>query len=330
MPWGGDVFHFGETSSVAFEMVRWALNEVDLVVPNGMVVARKVVSRFGVPAERVKSVSWGINRRLFRRAPEEDRRAFCARHGVDPASLIIVNARRFAPYWGSDLALAAFLRLAKEDATLHFFALGGLGTESFVAEARKHISTEGLNHRIRIFDGHIPDGVVQELISVADIFTSLVHPHDARSYSILEGAAAGATPVLSDVTEYREMERLGFRALFIERLDAEAVAFAVRRAIQDPAMRAEIAAANQQYLEEHEDNERNMLRLLDLIANCPVRREERTRQGTQDALAVIAEIISTRKYLGLVSVLMRLLRGCRHPLRSARSVWRKLQVLIHL
>jgi glycosyltransferase involved in cell wall biosynthesis len=230
------------------------------------------------------------------------------------------------PRWGWDIALEAFLRLAAEDARLQFFALGGHGSEPYVAEAHKRIRAEGLEHRIRIFDGHIPDRAVQELISVADVFTSLVRLNDMRSSSILEGAAAGATPVLNDLAEYREMERLGFQALFIEQLDVSAVVKAVRRAIQEPSLRTEIAAANQRYLEEHEDNENNMLRLLDLIASCPARTEERARPDISDALTVIDEIIGARKQLGIVSCLSRLRRGCRHPLRSARSAWQDLRV----
>jgi glycosyltransferase involved in cell wall biosynthesis len=241
-----------------------------------------------------------------------------------------VNARRFKPNWGSDLALEAFLRLARENSALRFFSLGGAGAEPYVAEARKRISAEGMQHRISIFDGQICHESVGKLFSVADVFTSVIRTNDMRSLSILEGAAVGATPVLSDVAEYREMERLGFRALFIERLDAEAVASALRRAIHDPALRAEIATANEQYLKEHEDNERNMLRLLDLIGSCPVGVGKRLRQGTDDASAVIAEIIGPQKHLALMSNLLRLRQGCRHPVRSARSVWRNLHVLLHL
>ncbi|MDE2059269.1 MAG: glycosyltransferase family 4 protein [candidate division NC10 bacterium] len=329
MPWGGDVFRFSETSSVAFTMVRRALHGVDLVVPGAVVGAQRVVDRFGVPAEKVYVNSWGIDRTLFRRASEEERRAFCIRHRIDPASLIILNIRRFKPRWGCDLVTEAFSRLALEDATLQFFALGGEGSESFVAEARKRILAKGLARRITILDGHIPDASVRQLVSVADIFTSLVRLNDMGSDSVKEGAAAGATPVVSDIASNREMERLGFRALFTEKLDASAVVAAVQRAIHDPALRAEVAAANQRYLEKYEDNDYNMLRLLDLIASCPVRTEESARAGISYTLAVIDEIIGGRKHLGLLSNLVRLRRGCSHPLNSARSAWRELRMFLH-
>lgn len=330
LPWGGDIHQFAEINSVMFAMIRRALNGVDRVVPTAVAGARRVVTRFGVPADKVHSVSWGVDRRRFRRASDEERRAFCARHDIDPASLIILNIRRFLRSWGCDIALEAFLRLAEEDGRLQFFALGGLGSEPNIAEARKRISAKGVERRIRIFDGHIPDEAVRELISVADIFTSLVRPSisDQRSSSILEGAAVGATPVLSDLAEYREMARLGFRALFIEKLDVSAVVAAVRRAIHDPDLRAQIADANQRYLEEHEDSQRNMVKLLDLIGSLPVRMEQPAQPSISDALTVIDEIIGARKHLGLVTNLLRLRRGCRHPLHGALWVGRHLRACL--
>jgi glycosyltransferase involved in cell wall biosynthesis len=328
MPWGGDIFSFAESSSIGFAMVRRALHGVDLVVPSAVVGARLVEDGFGVPSEKVRAVSWGVDRGLFRKASGEGRRLFCAKHNIDPTSFIILNVRRLMPRWGWNVALEAFIQLAEEDERLKFFALGGPGSEPFVAEARKRISAKGLQRRITIFDGHIPDSAVQELISVTDIFTSLVPVslNDMRSSSILEGAAAGATPVLSDLAEYREMERLGFRALFAERLETPGVVVALRRAIQEPALRAEIAAANERYLQTHEDRERNQLRLLDLIASLPVRMEGRSRPSISDAMTVIQEIIGTRKHLALLASFLRVRRGCRHPLRSARSAWRDLRV----
>ncbi len=318
MPWGGDVFRFAETSSVAFEMVRRALNGVDLIVPGATTGARHVISRFGVPHDKVHAVTWGLDRRLFRRASVQERRTFCAEYAIDPSSLIIVNIRRFMPRWGSDIALEAFLQLAEEDERLRFFALGGQGgSEPYVAEARERISAKGLDDRIRIFDGHISDASVQQLVSVTDIFTSLVRLNDMGSASILEGAAAGATPLLSDIPSNREIERLGFRALFIEKLDAAGVVDALRLAIHKPALRAEMAAANQRYLEVHEDREQNMLRLLDLIADCCVEGIKVGSKDISDVLTVINEVIQERMDLNLLSKLIGFPRACGRCLRSA-------------
>jgi glycosyltransferase involved in cell wall biosynthesis len=326
MPWGGDIFSFAETNSVSFAMVQRALNGVDLVVPSGVVGARIVTDRFGVAREKVRAISWGVDRRLFRKASWDRRCRFCAENKIDPRSLIILNVRRLKPRWGCNLALEAFIQLAEQDESLHFFGLGGPGSEPFVAQARERISSKGLNRRIIIFDGPISDSAVQELVSMVDIYTSLVPVslNDMRSASILEGAAAGATPVLSNIAEYREMERLGFRALFVKELQPEAIVATLIRAIEQPALRAEIAAANTHYLQIHEDTERNQLKLLDMVASLPAP-AECSRPHVSEALTTIAEIIGGRRYLGLLPPLTRLGRGCAHPIRGARLVWRDLR-----
>jgi glycosyltransferase involved in cell wall biosynthesis len=293
MPWGGDVFRFADTSSVAFAMVRRALQGVDLIVPGAKAGADHIVNRFDVPSHRVSVNRWGFDRTLFRRASDEQRRAFCAASGIDPASLIIVNIRRFKPRWGNDLALEAFLRLAAENPRLAFFAIGGGGSEPFAAEARARIAAEGFEGRIRILDGHVPDETIQQLVSVTDIFTSLVRRNDMGSRSIKEGASTGATPVLSNIASAREMESLGFRGFFVDELSASGVTATLRRAIEaPPALRAEIAAANQRYLDVHEDRQAHLLDMLDRIAEC--RPNVRVVPGATDTLAVIHEILAER------------------------------------
>jgi glycosyltransferase involved in cell wall biosynthesis len=321
MPWGGDVFQFAETSSVAFEMVRRSLSGVDLVAPGGPVGVQRVVDRFGVTADKVHAAPWGIDRTLFRRASQRERAAFCTRYAVAPSSLIVVNVRRFMPNWGSDIALEAFLRLVEQDGRLQFFALGGQGgSEPYVAEARKRIAAKNLERRIRIFDGHITDAALQELVSVTDVFTSLVRGNDMGSASIQECASAGATPVLSSIPSTREMERRGFRAFFVEKLDPAGVVDALRSATQaPPALRAEMSAANQRYLEVHEDRERNMQRLLDLIADCHVEGASAEREARPDALTVIDEIVRVRRDLDLLSKLVGFPRICARRLRNGVS-----------
>src|SRR5262249_12503466 len=110
MPWGGDVFMYAEASAIAFAMVRYSLQHVDLVCPSSVTAASHICSRFGVPSERIAPISWGVDRRIFRRVSVDERKEICVSFGLDPCSTIIMNVRRFRPAWGSDAAIAAFLR----------------------------------------------------------------------------------------------------------------------------------------------------------------------------------------------------------------------------
>lgn len=282
MPWGGDIYYFAHTSSVAFEMVRRALTSVDLILAGGDAGARYLVKTYGVSPERLHSFSWGVDTSQFRRALSEERQAFCLREGVPPQAKIIVNARRFHPRWGCDIALDAFRRIVKEDADVYCFMVGGGLSERHAPLAREQLRAEGLEARIRILDGHVPDAQIQELFSVADVFTSLLRTTDMRGSAILECAAAGAVPILSEVEEYRCMEASGLRALFVDVTKPETIMEALRRSVRDSALRLEVGCANREFILAHEDRAitfRSMLRSI----------EERIAGWRPEAAAILPE-----------------------------------------
>ena len=265
MPWGGDIYLYAEASAISFAMVRRALSRVDLVCPSAKTAASHLAVRFGIPANRIRAISWGVDRRRFRRAKSGRRAETLARYGIDPSRRLFLNARRFLPIWGCDIALEAFRRYAGEDPLAHFVMLGGTGTEGMVREARKLLRADGLEGRFTLFDGDTPFDVCVDLMSAADVFVSVMRVPDMRSFSILQAASAGGIPVLSDQSEYREMERDGFRALFVDPVDTGAVVAALRECSGKSWLAEEIRAANERYIGEHEDHEVQMATLREAI-----------------------------------------------------------------
>ncbi len=264
-PWGGDVFTYCESSPYLFAMTKLSLRAADLVVPSSATGARHISERFGVPAERVQAVSWGVDRERFKRADAARRRAVCERWGIDPGATVFLNARRFHPVWGGPAVLEAFMRLASEYPSAHFILLGGAGSERFTGPARARLGAEGLLPRFTLLEGNAPLEVCAELMSVSDVFASAMGLADMRSFSVLQAAAAGGAPVVSDLPEYREMERQGFAAAFVPPGDAEALAGALRAFARDPAGARRLAERNEAYLAEHEDYPTQMNKLLGLI-----------------------------------------------------------------
>jgi glycosyltransferase involved in cell wall biosynthesis len=267
MPWGGDVYMYADTTSVASAAVRYALNHLDLVVPGSPLAADHLHRRFGVPREKMHCGGlWALDRHRFARAQPAERARICARFGISPNQLIVMNVRRFFPAWGSDLALNAFVRLAAESPTMHFVMLGGGGTEPFVQEARVRIDGLGLSTRFTLFDGDRTVEEVAALMSVADVFTSFMRELDMRPLaSILEASACGAAPVLGDQPEYRAMERLGFCAAICRPGDEDAAVAAVRRYAADATLREEAARRNRDYLDEHENGYQQAVGLLERV-----------------------------------------------------------------
>ena len=264
-PWGGDVLTKAESSPYHFAMVKRSLRAVDLIVPGSTTAARHIRERFGVPAEKVQAVCWGVNQPMFIRADAERRKTLCTKWGIDPGATIFLNPRRFRPVWGAFVALEAFMRLAAEQPSTHFILFGGLYTEEFTRQARAKLEAEGLLSRFTLLEGDAPLEVCSELMSISDAFVSLLGRGDMRSSSVLQAAAAGGAPIVSDLPEYREMERQGFAALFVRPDSVEDVLGALRFCVRNPEEAKGMAARNETYIAEHEDFGRQMDKMLSLI-----------------------------------------------------------------
>jgi glycosyltransferase involved in cell wall biosynthesis len=274
-PWGGDVFTYAESSPFHFALTRFCLRAVDLVVPSSTTAARHICRRFKVAPEKVQAISWGVDRNKFKRAEGEDRRALCAKWGIGTEKTIIVNPRRFRPDWGGFVALEAFMQIAADNPNTHFILFAGRGTEKFTLTARSNISTRHLESQFTVLEGEASLDVCAELMSISDVFVSLLGRGDMRSATVLQAAASGAAPVVSDNAEYREMERMGFRASFVAPDNVADVIDALRTYINDPAKTRAVVDRNDEYLAAHENYSSQMDKMLGLIEQLCARYSER-------------------------------------------------------
>ena len=264
MPWGGDVYMYADTTTMASAAVRFALTHVDLVAAGSPLARDYLHKRFGVDEARMHvGGTWALDRERFSLKSDIERVRVRARLGIAAGALVIMNVRRFYPAWGSDLAFNSFVRFAKEHSSSHFILLGGQGTEPFVAAARATLERERLSDRFTLFDGEVQLEECAACMSVADIVVSLMREQDMRPLSsILEASACGGAPILGDQAEYRAMERLGFRALFCPAEDHEKILGCIREYAGSERLRAETALQNQRYLDEHEDGRQQAIALL--------------------------------------------------------------------
>jgi glycosyltransferase involved in cell wall biosynthesis len=269
-PWGGDVFFHAESSPFHFALSKFALRAVDLIVPSSTVAARHISERFGISPEKVRAVSWGVDREIFKRASVDERRAILARWQIDRDATIILNPRRFRPDWGASVALEAFIQIASEKPSTHFIMFGGIDTEQFTRQAHARIEAMGLSSRFTLLEGYATSADCVQLMSISDVFISLPGV-DMRSASVLEALAAGAAPIIGDYPEYREMERLGFAAIFVRADNTEDVVKALRFCIDNPQKVRELVICNAVYLAKHEDYSRQMDKLLGLIDEVSTR-----------------------------------------------------------
>lgn len=266
-PWGADVMTTAEVSRWHFRLVRHALRSADLIIPSSTTAARHIQRRFGIDADRVRAISWGADLTRFERASESSRDRICARWEIPPQRKIVMNVRRFLPLYNCDIAIRAFLEVARTHEDVHFVLLGGLDTESFVEAAEREVAAagDGIARRFTFLRSNIPLDDCADLMSVADVAVSLCGRGDMRSRSVLEAAAAGCGLVVTGTDEYSAMADAGFEAAFVGPDDPQGVARAIREWLDGTRSRPAAAERNRQYLQAHEDAERQMDVLLDAI-----------------------------------------------------------------
>lgn len=264
-PWGGDVFTYAESSPFQFALTKFSLRAADLIVPSSTTAARHICERFGIAPNKVRPISWGVDRNAFKRADADRRHAICFKWKINPRATTILNPRRFRTAWGAFVALEAFMQLASENPLTHFIVFGGAGTEEFTRRAAAQLEQKGLSSQFTILEGDAPLEVCAELMSVSDVFVSLLALGDMRSLSVLQATASGAIPIISDLSEYREMERLGFAALFVRADSVEDVLDALLFCVNNPEKARELVARNDVYIAEHEDYFKQMDEMLSLI-----------------------------------------------------------------
>ena len=263
-PWGSDVTLHPESSCFVERMVRAALNGADLVLPSSVTAAEQIRRRFNLPEGKVLPLSWGLDLEMFRPAGPGRAAAIRSRLRIPPGATVLLNSRRFKPLWGAFEALEAFLRVAARRPEVHCVLLGGRNTEAETEAARRQVDSAGLGARFTLFQGDVPLQECADVMAISTIFLSLRSAGDMRSASVLQGAAAGAVPILVDTPEYRTMEREGFQARFVARAAPEEIASAIDELLDGPARRAALVASNRRHLEIHEDKTRQMDRLLAL------------------------------------------------------------------
>lgn len=270
-PWGGDIFNCVEVSPVLDWMATAALRNVDLIVPSSNVAADYIPLRFGVDPSKVAPISWGVDTDLFRPADSVRREATLRTLGIPSGSRVIVNARRFRAFWGAETVLNACLKVVASLPDAHAVFPGGAGTEDEIRRGRDLAAQSGCGDRITFLDGDLPLNLYADMLSVADVFVSLMGRGDMRSSSVLQGAACGGAPVLAESLEYRSMTENGFRAKFVALGDVDQLERTLRELLVDDAGRELMRKSNRQYIERHENRDAQMRALSSAVESVCAR-----------------------------------------------------------
>jgi len=266
--WGADVLHYAETSDIAHAMVRQALHGVRYVLTNAVPMATALQERFDVPADRIASIAWGVDRRVFRRAVPGEDSAIRARYRIPPGSPVVMSLRRLLPHWNVATAWEAIARILGARPDVHAVLLDGSDDPHMLERVERDAEAAGLRGRLIVQAGAAPLDTVAELMSVADVSLSLVDSLEPLSWSVLQAAAAGSSLVIGDQPTYRDEAARGLSASFVPPCDAAQVSRAVLELLADPEARGRARMANDRYIAQFHDQDREMARLLRITAGA--------------------------------------------------------------
>ncbi|MFO0607391.1 MAG: glycosyltransferase family 4 protein [Polyangiales bacterium] len=204
--------------------------------------ARAQMVSLGAPPERVVEIPNGVDAARYARPSRFDLRATL---GLPKEARVVLSVARDHPTKNHDVTLAAHARVvrARRDVWQVFV---GKGTDALVERAR----ALGVGDRVVAHPGLYGDELVGAY-QQADVFV-LASRYEVSPLSLLEAMAAGRAVTVSRVSGCVDLVRDGVNGLTVPVGDAEALADAVGRLLDDAALREVMGERNRTVARAHD------------------------------------------------------------------------------
>jgi len=207
----------------------------------------------GIPSAKIACFPVGVDLSRFAPAPAAAREA-------DAGPPRIICTRRQEPVYGNETLIDALALLKDAGVSCRCTLIGG-GPQ--LEERRAQAAGLGISDRVE-FAGEVAHDRLSGVLSAAQIYVSASWS-DGTSSSLLEAMASGLFPVVSRIRANLKWIDDGSTGLFFEAGDPVSLSAALRRAIEDPALRASAAAGNRALVEREGNLVANMDRLEELL-----------------------------------------------------------------
>ena len=225
---GADVMEIPSRSALHHLAARLLFRRADLIVANSHFIAGQIPSRVSARPERI--VVW---------SPGVDLQLFTAPAGGDRAG--IVFAGRLDPEKGLDVLLDALAALRRRTGRQERLTVLGDGVARALLEAQ--VAALSLD---ATFMGIVPQSRVAEAMQTALVVAVPSRYQEPLGLVAIEGLAAGAVVVASDVGGLPEVVGRTVRGLVVEPSHPEALATALETALE--RSRDEMAPADRDVL----------------------------------------------------------------------------------
>ena len=216
---------------------RWLYSgAVCHVVTAGEALRRQLIEQSGVTPERITSVPTGIDTVRF--SPGEQRASRLAL-GLDPDGRMVGVLATLRSWKGHLYLLEAFAKLARSDTTLLIIGEGPMRSpiEAKIAELQ-------LDKRVRLVG---QQDRPEDWLRALDVFCLPSYANEGVPQAILQAMMTGLPVVTTPVGAILEAASDGQTALVVPPKDANALAGAIARLLQDPDLASRLGHAAREF-----------------------------------------------------------------------------------
>lgn len=253
--WGNDLTLHAHRSPVLRWQTRATLRRADGLLADCQRDLR-LAARFGFDDDRPACVlpgNGGVRIDLFR--PGSDgTEALRQELAIPPDAPVVLNPRGIRGYVRQDVFFRAIPKMLRSHPGVYIVCVGMESSRL----AQQAVRSLDIGHAVRLLPS-VPLDRMAALFRLADVSVSLAE-HDGTPNSLLEAMASGSFPVAGDLDSIREWIESGRNGLLCEPGDADAVAHAIRLALDQPDLRRSAADFNRALVLERAEYEASMAR----------------------------------------------------------------------
>jgi len=259
MSWGYDLIHDAQRGVAWRWATRYTLQRSAALVGDSEIIRRLAVS-YGMPEERIVTFPWGIDLEHFSPAGRE-------RPSPENASapFTLLSTRSWEALYGVETIAQAFVLAAQQRPELRLVMLGGGSQAGRLRQILSSVEkfpqpNQGNVYRV-LTPGQIGYADLPRYYRSADLYLSASYS-DGASISLLEAMACGCPVLVSDIPGNREWVTPGVNGWLFPPGDANALAQAILRAVEQRGQLPRLGAAARQLAEARADWNKNFPQLL--------------------------------------------------------------------
>lgn len=250
--WGSDLLVSARRSSTQRRLASQVLRRADYVTCVSQPLA-DAAQALGVPASKVEVVHWGVDTELFRPGDASAPSASMPAESNKARGPLVLSIRGLRPIY-NPLVIAQAIPVVLAQRPDARFVIRTYSVDPELLATFQDIVAQGGAAGAVDYLGDLPDdNAIADLYRQAAVVVS-VPSSDGTPQSVLEAMACGAAPVVSDLPWLHDWVRHGREGMVVPVGDANALARAILRLLDDEALSASIRAAAVRRVQQQADS----------------------------------------------------------------------------